>query len=190
MLDDAGQPFVPTPSGRSEFLAQARVDEVEIEFRAQIDTVADAGLIPTHLDFHCLTDGGRDDIFDLTVALAAEYGLALRVWLERGRGRMRQQGLPVTDNEFLDSFSLDIEGKADRYAQLLGELPVGLSEWAVHPALGDEEWRAIEPGGWRVRRTDYEFLMSPQAGEILQREGIVVIDYKSIQQVWSRTGTC
>lgn len=152
-LDEAGQLFVPTRAGRPELLAQVRLDEAELEFRAQIDTVADAGLTSprltwTHLDFHCLADGGRDDIFDLTVALAAEYGLAVRVWLERGRGKMRQQGLPVTDNEFLDSFSLDIDididGKADRYAQLLGELPAGLREWAVHPALGDGEWRAIE----------------------------------------------
>jgi chitin disaccharide deacetylase len=186
LLDDTGQLFVPTAAGRSELLARARLDEIELEFRAQIDTVADAGLTPTHLDFHCLADGGRDDIFDLTVTLAAEYGLAVRVWLERGRGKARQQGLPVTDHNFLDSFSLGVDGKAARYAQLLGELPVGLSEWAVHPALGDEGWRAIEPVGWRVRQTDYEFLTSPQAVEILQREGVVVIDYRTIQRAWSR----
>lgn len=41
---------------------------------------------------------------------------------------MRRRGLPVTDNNFLDSFSLDIEGKADRYAQRLRDLPAGLNE--------------------------------------------------------------
>ena len=42
-------------------------------------------------------------------------------------------------------------------------------------------------GGWRVRRTDYEFLTSPQARELLRQEGIVVIDYRPLQQVWSQT---
>lgn len=183
LLDDAGELFISTPAGRSELLAQARLDEVELEFRAQIDAVADAGLAPTHLDFHCLADGGRADILDLTVALAAEYGLAVRVWLEPGRQKARQQGLPVTDNEFLDSFSLDLEGKSAQYARLLRDLPSGLSEWAVHPSVGREESQAID-SGWRVRRTDYDFLTSPEARALLQQEGIVVIDYRSVQQAW------
>jgi hypothetical protein len=64
------------------------------------------------------------------VALAGEYGLAVRV-------------------------KLDIDGKLARYAELLRELPAGLSEWA------------------------------PQAREILQEEKIVVISYQAIQRAWS-----
>jgi predicted glycoside hydrolase/deacetylase ChbG (UPF0249 family) len=185
LLDESGELFVPTPAGRAALLGRARLDEVEAEFRAQIDAVIDAGLTPTHLDFHCLADGGRDDILGLTVGLAAEYGLAVRVWLEPGRRAMRQRGLPVVDNDFLDSFSLDTEGKAARYRQLLHELPAGLNEWAVHPGLGDPASPAID-GGRPVRRTDHEFLTSPQAHDALAQEGIVVIDYRSIQRAWVR----
>ncbi|MGH3309049.1 MAG: polysaccharide deacetylase family protein [Streptomyces sp.] len=183
LLDDTGELF--TPARVPELLARARPDEVELEFRAQIDVAVDAGLTPTHLDWHCLADGGRDDIFDLTVALAGEYGLAVRVWLEPGRQKVRPRGLPVTDHPFLDSFSLDIDGKSARYARLLRDLPAGLSEWAVHPGVGNEEAQAIDPGGWRVRRTDFEFLTSPEARELLQREGITVTDYRTLQQAWS-----
>ncbi|MEU4540005.1 polysaccharide deacetylase family protein [Streptosporangium sp. NPDC023825] len=186
LLDETGELF--TPAQVPELLARARLEEVELEFRAQVDAVVGTGLTPTHLDWHCLADGGRDDIFDLTVALAEEYGLAVRVWLEPGRRKARRRGLPVTDNDFLDSFGLDVDGKAARYAELLRDLPAGLSEWAVHPGLGNEESRAID-GGWRVRRTDYEFLTSPEARELLRREGIVVIDYRALQQAWARTGT-
>ncbi|MFF3735228.1 polysaccharide deacetylase family protein [Streptomyces sp. NPDC002476] len=184
LLDPAGELFAPTPAGRATLLGQARLDEIELEFRAQISAVADAGLTPTHLDFHCLADGGRDDILDLAVVLAAEYGLAVRVWLEPGRQVMRQRGLPVTDNDFLDSFSLGTAGKAARYVQMLRDLPAGLNEWAVHPGLGNEEAQVVD-GGWCVRRTDYEFLTSPQAREVLQQEDITVIDYRTIQRVWS-----
>ncbi|MFD5917995.1 ChbG/HpnK family deacetylase [Kitasatospora sp. NPDC058201] len=182
VLADICRPGDPARPG------QARLDEVEPEFRAQIDAVADAGLTPTHLDFHCLADGGRSDILDLTTVLAAEYSLAVRVWLEPGRRVMRGRGLPVADNDFLDSFSLfslGIEGKAARYAQMLRDLPAGLNEWAAHPGLGGREAQAVD-GGWLVRRTDYEFLTSPQAREVLQQEDMAVIDYRTIQRVWSQ----
>jgi predicted glycoside hydrolase/deacetylase ChbG (UPF0249 family) len=117
-------------------------------------------------------------------AFEPETGLAVRVWLEPGRQKLRRRGLPVVDHEFLDSFRLDIDGKPARYAELLRDLPAGLSEWAVHPALGDEESQAIDPG-WRVRRTDYEFLISPQVHELLRQERITVIDYRTIQQAWT-----
>ncbi|MGV9305799.1 polysaccharide deacetylase family protein [Nonomuraea sp. NPDC003727] len=187
LVDDQGRLFVATPDGRAALLARARLDEVEREFRAQIDTVLDAGLAPTHLDFHCLADGGRDDILDMTVMLAAEYGLAVRVWLESGRRRMREQGLPVIDNPFLDSFSLPLEDKTARYTRLLCELPAGLSEWAVHPSLGTPPTRAIDPG-WRVRRTDHEFLTSPATRDLFRQQNITVIDYRMIQEAWSRRG--
>lgn len=185
LLDSEGRLFAPTPAGRATLLRQARLDEIELEFRAQIDAVADAGITPTHLGFHCLADGGRDDIFDLTLGLAREYGLAVRAWLAPGRRAVRQRGLLAIDNDFLDSFSLDIEEKTARYLQLLRDLPPGLSEWAVHPSLGDQDSRAVDDD-WLVRRTDYEFLTSPQAHEAILQEGIEVIDYKQIQQVWTQ----
>jgi hypothetical protein len=37
-----------------EFLAQVRLDQLEMEFRAQIEAVSAAGLKPTHLDWHAL----------------------------------------------------------------------------------------------------------------------------------------
>jgi chitin disaccharide deacetylase len=187
LVNHRGQFFTPTQV--PELLAQARIDEVEREFRAQVNAVLDAGLTPTHLDWHCLYDGGRSDMLDLTVALAAEHGLTVRVCDEPGRTNLRGQGLPVFDHELMDSFDLDIDGKAMQYAAMLRNLPVGLSEWAVHPGLGDDESRAIDPDGWRVRRTDYEFLTSPEAGELIRQEGIIVTDYRPLQQAWSQTNT-
>ena len=164
------------PARIPQLLARARIAEVELEFRAQIRAVLDAGLTPTHLAWHRLPDGGRDDIFDLTVALAGEYGLAVRVWLESGARKARRAGRPAVEHP-MDSFSLDLRDKPVRYAELLRTLPVGLSEWAVHPGLGDDEARATDPG-WRVRRTDLDFLTSPAAREIVRDEGIVLIDYR------------
>src|SRR4029450_3996723 len=113
LLDGNGHLFTPTT--KAQLLAQARLDEVELELRSPIETVLATGLTPTHLDWHALADGGREDIFDLGLALAEEYRLAAGVWLARGRRLARQQALPVVNHDFLDSFSLDIETKASRY---------------------------------------------------------------------------
>ena len=183
LLDRNGHLF--TPGAKAQLIAQARVEEVELELRSQIETVLATGLTPTHLDWHALADGGREDIFDLGLALAEEYRLAARVWLERGRRLARQQRLPVVDHDFLDSFSLDLETKASRYLQLLRALPAGLSEWAVHPGLGDAASRDIDDG-WQVRRTDLDFMTSSEALEAVRREGIVIIDYGVVRQAWWR----
>jgi predicted glycoside hydrolase/deacetylase ChbG (UPF0249 family) len=170
-----------------ELMAQARLDELELEFRTQIETVLTAKLEPTHLDWHCFRDGGRDDVFELGVALAREYGLALRAWDRSAQQRLKTRGVPAIDHPPLDSFSLELDGKSTRYAELLRTLPPGLSQWAVHPALADDEAKALDPDGWRVRRSDHEFLLSRQAHEIIAREDIVLVDYRRLQEVWRGT---
>jgi predicted glycoside hydrolase/deacetylase ChbG (UPF0249 family) len=187
LLDpDTGELYVDTPGQRTALLAEARLTDVERELRAQIDAVVDAGLAPTHLDWHCLADGGRADILDLAMALATEYGLAARIWLEDGRRKAREQGKPVVDNAFLDSYSIGLNDKAATYARLLYDLPPGLNEWALHPAHGIEQrQQTIEPTGWQIRQSDYAFLTSPEAREILDHESITLIDYRSLQQAWN-----
>jgi predicted glycoside hydrolase/deacetylase ChbG (UPF0249 family) len=182
LLDGDGELF--GVDALDELMAQARLDELELEFRTQIETVLRASLEPTHLDWHCFRDGGRDDVFELGVALAHEYGLALRASDRGAQQRLKTDGLPATDHPLLDSFSLEIDGKSTRYAELLRTLPPGLSHWAVHPALADDEAKALDPDGWRVRRTDHEFLVSRHAHELIARENIVLLDYRRLQQVW------
>ena len=166
------------------FLAQVRLDQLEIEWRAQIEAVLAAGLTPTHLDWHALRIGGRADIFDVMLRLAREYGLALRVagraWIEK----VQRQGLPSNDYDFLDSYHLDPIDKSARYEQLLRELPAGLSEWAVHLGLDNAELLAIEGDSKHIRHLDYDFLMSLAAQDIVKEEGIILLDYRALQVVW------
>jgi predicted glycoside hydrolase/deacetylase ChbG (UPF0249 family) len=167
-----------------EFLAQVNLEQLEIEFRAQIEAVLAAGLKPTHLDWHCLRLGNRDDIPDLMVTIAKEYELALRVIGQSWIDKVQSQGLPTIDYDFLDSYLIDPSTKAARYAELLRQLPAGLSEWAVHPGLDNAELLTIEPHGQHIRQTDFDFLTSQQAKEIIDQEGIVLLDYRALQDVW------
>ena len=161
------------------------LDELELEYRAQIDAVLAAGLRPTHLDWHCLRDGGRPDVLPMTVGLAIEHGLALRVSDRTWIDRLHADGLPAQVHDVLDSYRLDPDGKSARYLRMLRDLPAGLSEWAVHPGLDGPDLRVLEPVTWRVRHTDYEFLVSDEARETIDREGIVLLSYRPLQRLWA-----
>jgi chitin disaccharide deacetylase len=183
LIDEAG--YFYSFERMPEFLAQVNLDQLELEWRAQIETVLAAGLKPTHLDWHALRIGGRADIFGLMLRLAQRYGLALRVagraWIEN----VQSQGLPTNDHDFLDSYLIDPVDKTAQYVQLLRDLPAGLSEWAIHPGLDTPELRAIDPGGTHIRRADFDFLMSEAARDTIIQEGIVLLDYRPLQRVWS-----
>lgn len=168
------------------FLARAEPDQLEIEFRAQIETVLNTGLKPTHLDWHSIRFGNRSDIFDLMTRLAKEHGLAQRVIGQSRIENLQSQGLPTIDYDFLDSYGLDPATKAAQFARILHELPAGLSEWAIHPGLDNMELLALEPAGKHERQADFDFLMSRQAREIVKEEGIILLSYRTLQDVWRK----
>ena len=164
-----------------ELLVRATLGDLETEFRAQIAAALAAGVRPTHLDWHCLYDGGRPDVFELTLGLAREHGLALRAGAPHAVDRVRSLGLLASEHGMMDSFRLPVAGKAAHYAEMLRRLPPGLSEWAVHPGLDDAAARARDPNGWPVRHTDLAFLVSPEAREIVEQEGIILVGYDALQ---------
>jgi predicted glycoside hydrolase/deacetylase ChbG (UPF0249 family) len=187
LIDEAG--FFYSYERIPEFLAQVKLSELEVEFRAQIKAVLATSLKPTHLDWHCLFNGGRADIFEMTVKLAKEYGLAMRVF-DRSTGEaLRGQGLPTDEHQVVDTFKLDIAGKSAWLEDALRALPIGLSEWAAHPALDTPEIHAYEPESWQAHSTDLDFLISRRARSIIEQEGIVLLSYKPLQQVWQERGS-
>lgn len=166
------------------FLAQVDLGQLEMEFRAQIEAVLDFGLRPTHLDWHCLRLDGWDAVAEVMLGLAREYGLAMRVVVRSQIARVRSLGLPTNDSGFLDSYQLDITGKQAHYVELLRRLPPGLSEWAIHPGFNYPELLAIESEGHHMRQSDFDFLVSQQARDVIEEEGIILLDYRPLQAIW------
>ncbi len=183
LLDEAGYFYDFEHMG--EFMARVSLDQLEIEFRTQIEVVLAAGLRPSQLDWHSLRISKRDDIFDVMFGLAREYGLAQRVSSQSATAKLQSRGLPCVDHDVLDSYGLDPGTRAATYVRLLRELPVGLNEWAVHPGLDTPELLALEPGGHYVRQADYDFFTSREAQDVVQEEGIILLDYRALQAIWN-----
>ena len=92
--------------------------------------------------------------------------------------------MPVNDSGFLDSYQLDLTGKQAHYMELLRRLPPGLSEWAIHPGFNYPELLAIESAGHHMRQSDFDFLTSQEAKDVIRQEGIILLDYRALQEVW------
>lgn len=175
--------FFPSEDERDNFISRVCAKDLEMEFRKQIDIVLKAGLKPTHLDSHCNIHDSREDILDMTVGLAREYGLALRVHEPGFIQKLKNQGYVVADHPDVDSFRLPTVGKDALYEKMLRELPPGLSEWAIHPARETDELKSITDE-WPVRDADYRFFNSERARRVVQEEGIKIITYKELQSFW------
>ncbi len=182
LVDETGHFY--TFARMDEFFAQVKLDELELEFRAQIEAVLAAGLSPTHLDWHALRIIKKPELFEVMFGLAREYGLALRVRERHLIEKVQRLMLPVNDYDFLDSYSIATNGKLDQYIRLLRELPEGLSEWAVHPGLADAELLAIEPEGAQIRQADLECMLATSIREVIQQEGVKLISYGALQTIW------
>ena len=166
------------------FLGQVDLGQLEMEFRAQIEAVLECGSRPTQRDWHCLRLDGWDAVSEVMLGLAREYGLAMRVVVRSQIARVRSLGLPINDSGFLDSYQLDLTGKQAHYVELLRRLPPGLSEWAIHPGFNYPELLAIETEGHHMRQSDFDFLVSQQTRDVIEEEGIILLDYRALQEAW------
>ena len=195
LVDEAG--YLMSPARQDELLQRFELSEVEAECRTQIETVLSSGLKPTHLDSHWHFHELRDDIFDMTVGLAVEYGLALRAgYVRRSIQELQTKGCP--SNDVLADFGrFGPSELATAYPKALRELPAGLNEWCVHVGSDSPELRAIMPlpesqeteladsiGTWRGRQVDLDFLTSEGARDIIAEEGIVILSFEPLQRVW------
>jgi len=174
-------------SSKAEVVANAGVEEVERELRAQVDRVLAAGVDVTHLDSHMGT------LFDLKFVdvyfrLARDYRLP--VFVPRIRRELllshdlpdeferyvelieeaESMGFPIFDH--FDSNSLHFEpgqGLAHNRARL-GSLGPGLTYFITHCARGDEELRHVTMD-WRVRDEECRIFSDGSAEVILREEG-------------------
>jgi predicted glycoside hydrolase/deacetylase ChbG (UPF0249 family) len=170
--------------------ARAKPDEVERELRAQIERARSAGIRLTHLDSHMGTLFQTAGLFDVYRRLGSEYGLPLLIERLGERGGQEAPWLSAVATESLIDRVLSISpgvpaaewGAA--YEKMLAPLPPGVYELIVHLGYDDEEMRgatADHPDwGAAWRQYDFDLVKSPAFGELLKKEGFVLVSWKDL----------
>ena len=199
-LLDPSREFPYTVSALITAMALRRI-HVYDELRAQIVKIVDAGLQPTHVDTHKHTHL-LPQVLDAVARLSEEFGVR---WVRRpfdfpltgspdevplktravslAFGRVRghfHRALARHDCSTTDWFAgFQITGRFGPHSvvHLLDHLPVGSTEFMVHPGFCTAELRACRTRLKESRELELGALLHPEVLEAIQRNAIQLTAY-------------
>jgi predicted glycoside hydrolase/deacetylase ChbG (UPF0249 family) len=182
----------------------ARTEDVEKEFRAQIEAALKMGLTPSHMDAHMGVAFVHPSFFRVYLDLAVEYrifpllprsailneqigaagavvlGWAFETFYERPA---RASGFPVLDHVVTQVDGVTVEERRRSYLELLKTLPPGITELLIHPALDDATFRrgVVASDDTQVKRlADTTIFLDPDTGDLIRALGIRLTTWRDI----------
>lgn len=166
----------------------ADLDEVRRECRAQVERAVLWGFDTTHLTTHMSALQQRPEFFDVLLDLAVAFDLPLRL---EGAGVEANAGFPFRSLAvaegiaFPDHFRLVRGGARLQVLQQLANLPPGVTEISLHPALDEREIHAIDPAA-AGRVDDLVLALSDEMAQGLQESGATTVGYRALRSAQRR----
>lgn len=175
----------------------AKPEAVDAEVNAQIEGALAAGIDVTHVDSHMGTIMSPLFIQFYIQAAASRQ-------LPNMLPRIDAQGMEITGmseaelkvyepimNQLLEAGILMLEGllslpldepngQMETAKDLLGNLPVGITHFVLHPSIDTAELRSIAPD-WESRVANYSTFMSDELKKFIEQEDIKLIGYRQIR---------
>lgn len=176
-----------------EFGQHAKIEEVEVELRAQIEKAYKMGIKPTHLDTHmgCLAFTSPE-VFEVYLKLGREYKIPVMVgrFFLQAASQAYQDKITSQDiiiEKVLSASPGDFEsGMANFYENTLKNLSEGITVLLVHTAFDNAEMQALTIDhpmwGAKWRQQDFDFFTSEKCKQILKEEKIKLITWRAIQE--------
>lgn len=161
-------------SSEADFAAaNVKLEEVELELRAQIERALTAGLRIDYLDYHMLTPASTPEMTSIVERLAAEYGLGMARYFGEA------------------SVSIWGEEPGDKLTSLLGHIrdtQPGINLLVIHLGMETAEMSAMvdmnnENDPYRVavhRQAELDAVTSPAFRQAIEAAGIELITYKDV----------
>jgi predicted glycoside hydrolase/deacetylase ChbG (UPF0249 family) len=170
--------------------ANAKVEEVERELRAQIQRAMALGIRPTHLDSHMGSLFATPALLAAYVKIAHEYRLP---FLALRTNPFGGSPMPLAPNDIpLDALvqagdDVPAEQWKEFYLNAIANLKPGLTEMIVHLGYDDAELRAVtvnhDPWGSAWRQRDYDVVNSPEFRKALQDNKVILIKWRDLQKL-------
>ena len=175
----------------------ARPEAVDAEVNAQVERALAAGIDVSHVDSHLGTIMSPLFVQSYVQAAAKRLlppmlprldakGMNMMSMSEQERiaytpvmDMLESMGVPMVDG----ILGMPLEHDNDHIGlakTLLGDLPVGITHFILHPSIDTPELRAIAPD-WRARVANYNAFMSDDLKKFLEREDIKLIGYRAIR---------
>ena len=183
----------------SDVAEHAKIEEVEIELRAQIDRAIEFGVPLTHLDTHMGSMAARADLLELYVKLGIEYDLPVLIPREMSRaeraeypdlaegaetlfGTLAKRGLPMIDRLATVEADREFDLKKATYLRWFEDLEPGVTQLILHCSIDGPEAAAVT-GSHVNRDTDRRVFSDPEIAAKLKRCGIRVIGWRELREI-------
>jgi len=202
-------PYKPLPASAPELLLALAARRIRVydEVAAQVRKIVASGLRPTHLDSHKHTHllppvleavaraAEEFDIrwvrrpFDIpltTVAggvpwLRRATSGSLRVLRGRFQRGLARHGCRTTDS--FAGFQLTGRFRTAELAQLIRELPDGVTEFMCHPGYSGD-LRHARTRLKESRERELEALLAPETRQALSEAGVHLVNYRDLRTGW------
>ncbi len=183
----------------SQVARNVKVQEAEIELRAQIDRAIKFGVPITHLDTHMGAMASRPDLIRLYVQLGIEYDVPVLLCRSMKEAviqqfphlaeeahdmlnKLAQQRLPVIDYLPTIPGGATYEVRKATYLLAFKHLRPGVTQFIIHCGNDDPELRAVTNRA-TSRDLDRRVFTDPEVKMEAERLGIRVISWKQLREM-------
>jgi len=152
------------------------LEEVEVEYQAQIEKVLQAGIKPSHLDSHHHTHGLLG-VQDVVLKVARKYGIDKIRMVDNGPPESMRGGLQTTDY-----FEVGFFGEGATFKnlkKLLRNVKKGSVEVMVHPGYMDSVLPEISSYN-KMRNVEKDILTSEELREFLKQGNYEIADFSDL----------
>jgi predicted glycoside hydrolase/deacetylase ChbG (UPF0249 family) len=203
LVGKAAAPGLVDPQGYlwqrvEDVLNHAKVEEFEMEIRAQIDKAQAVGLTPTHLDSHmgtCFYEpfiesyvkvGIEKKIPVLMIGGHMQYAGpeigSFKPLLHALGDRVWKAGLPVIDDLVTQpTTGPEYEQRKQQLLQRLTDMKPGITQFIVHCTAPTEVFAHISGSG-KARAAELRLMLDPDIRAFLNQQGIVRTTWRELRQ--------
>jgi len=177
----------------ADFAKNAKLDEVELEFRAQIERAIKSGIKPSHIDTHMATMFENIALFTLYLKLGREYKIPTVIPLNFISNVPSYMDLLQDEDFGLDSylfvsFGTEASMWTNAYDELIDNLqPSSVNQLTFHIGYDDEDMAVITDRnaafGSKWRQRDMDYVSALALKEKLKKQNIKLVSWTQIQQL-------
>jgi predicted glycoside hydrolase/deacetylase ChbG (UPF0249 family) len=161
----------------------AKPEEVDKEFQAQIEKAKKAGVQVTHVDSHMSAVFGSEMLFEVYRRVAQRNHLVYLLPRTSKFAKAAPANAIIIDREIQMRPGIPADKWLNWYKRELSALPPGVYQLEVHLGYDDEELRGATEGrdwGAKWRQTDWDVVRSPEFQEFLKEQKFVLINWGNL----------